>query len=339
MTFEARNLTLADYLREWIGVKKNAIRTNTALQYERLIRLYIGPGLGMIKLKDLGLHAVNHFYERLVSRGIGVSNIRHTHRILHSALAQAVKSGAIARNVSDGATVPNSAHKEMATLGEQEVGRLLVAASGSRYRSLYHLAVVTGMRFSELRGLSWDDVDWIQGTITVKRQIQDILGQGRVTAVPKTHSGTRTILLGESTLSELRDHKRRIEDEAQGSRTWHENDLLFPSTVGTPFAMKQLHQDFARILAAANLRRIRFHDLRHTAASLMLNHGIPPLVVSRILGHANASVTLTVYAHSNVDMQCEAVKIMGQIVNPIPISTEELSGSIVALQEGDTRER
>jgi integrase len=324
MTFEERGLTLGEYLREWILVKRTAIRVNTAVQYEKLIQLYIEPGLGSIRLKDLNLRTVNLFYRKLIAQGVGVSNIRYSHRVLHSALEHAVRAGDLARNAAHGAIVPKKQHKEMQTLNEQEVGAFLVTASSSRYRSLYHLAVVTGMRLSELRGLKWADIDWLRGTISVKRQIQDIPGVGSVAGSPKTNSGTRAILLGETTLNELRGQKARIAAEAKACPIWQENDLLFPSTTGTPFAKTDLQRDFWKLLKVSGVRRIRFHDLRHTAASLMLNHGVPPLVVSKILGHANASITLTIYAHSGLDMQAQAAGVMDEIVTPIAVIIPQL---------------
>jgi integrase len=324
MTFEGRELTLGQYLREWILVKRNAVRAKTAFQYEKLIQLYLDPGLGAMRLQDLNLRVVNLFYQKLIVQGVGVSNIRYTHRVLHAALEHGVRAGDLGRNAAHGAILPKRPHKEMQILNEQEVGLFLVAASGSRYRSLYHLAIVTGMRVSELRGLTWADVDWLRGTITVKRQIQDVPGVGSVVGAPKTHSGTRAILLGETTLNELRGQKRRIEAEASGYPIWKDNDLLFPSTSGTPFAKTDLQRDFWKLLKVAGVRRIRFHDLRHTAASLMLNHGVPPIVVSKILGHANASITLTIYAHSALDMQTQAAGIMDEIVTPIAVSLAQL---------------
>ncbi|MFL7794784.1 MAG: tyrosine-type recombinase/integrase, partial [Anaerolineae bacterium] len=141
------------------------------------------------------------------------------------------------------------------------------------------------------------------------------------TSEPKTRSGMRTIKLGETTLQELRQHRQRQESEQeQAGNAWQDNNLLFPSVTGTPFSRKTLYKDFQEILKFANLPRIRFHDLRHTAASLMLNHGVPVLVVSKILGHSKPSVTLNVYAHCLVDMQNEAANLMDEIVTPIPVS-------------------
>ncbi len=325
LTFQGHNITLEAYLDEWIAIKKNALRTKSGYQYEYLINLYILPMLGKMKLKDLNVQVLNKFYERLLAKGIGVSNIRYTHRVLHSALEQAVLNGILGRNPAHGATVLRMKQKEMKILDEQQVGLFLVAASTSRYKTLYHLAVVTGMRFSELRGLSWSDVDWIRGSIKVNRQIQDVPGIGSVSGEPKTNSGIRTILLGETTLTELREQKQRVEvDKTKAGASWQENGLIFPSSIGTPFGQSNVQKDFIKVLNAANLQRIRFHDLRHTAASLMLNHGVPALVVSKILGHSNPSVTLNIYAHSTLDMQSKAASIMDEIVTPIAVDMSRL---------------
>ncbi len=325
LTIEDSRLTLAEYLKEWIAIKKNDLRLRSGFQYERLIDLYIVPILGKTKLKDLNLRMVNQFYEHLKNKGVGLSNIRYSHRVLHAALEDAVKGGTIGRNPAHGATVPRASHKEMKMLNDQQVGSFLMAAANSKYKTLYHLAVTTGMRFSELRGLCWSDLDWIKGTIKVSRQIQDITGRGSFAGAPKSFAGTRTILLGETTLNELREQQRRVdEDKRKVGVDWKDNDLIFPSIIGTPFVAMSLHRDFKRVLQSANLPNIRFHDLRHTAASLMLNHGVPALIVSKILGHSNPSITLSIYAHSTVDMQSMAAGIMDAIVTPIPVSIPRL---------------
>ena len=128
---------------------------------------------------------------------------------------------------------------------------------------------------------------------------------------PKTKAGRRTIQLGEQTLNTLRDHliKQQLEKELAGER-WKDHNLIFPSTIGTPMDATNLWRDFKKQIAKADLRIIRFHDLRHTAASLMLNHGVPVLVVSKILGHSKTSTTLDIYGHLIPVMQEEAARIM-----------------------------
>ncbi|HEX8992578.1 MAG TPA: site-specific integrase [Anaerolineales bacterium] len=320
MTFQGRNLTLREYLDEWITLKKTRLRPKTAFQYQLLIDKYIKPLLGMKRLRDLNVRVVNQFYEQLLQKTVGLSQIAHVHRVLHAALEQAVKNGTLIRNPAHGAIVPKGEHREMQILNEQQVGLFLVAASNSRYRSLYQLAITTGMRVSELRGLSWTDVDWVKSSISVKRQIQEVPRVGMTTGAPKTHAGTRTVLLGEATLSELRAQKQRVDaKKAKLGSSWNKDDLIFPSRQGTPFSKFKLQRDFASVLEAANLPKIRFHDLRHTAASLMLAHGIPPLVVSKMLGHANPSTTLMIYAHSDITMQSDAARTMDAIVTPVPV--------------------
>ncbi len=230
----------------------------------------------------------------------------------------------IARNAAHGATLPKRSYREMAILNEQQVTSFLVAASSSRFLTLFHLAVTTGMRFSELRGLAWSDVDWIKGTITVKRQINQVPRAGPTVGAPKTRSGIRTIRLGETSLEMLREQQGRIEYERiRAGDAWKENGLIFPSKVGTPFIPVSVQVDFQNALEAANLPRIRFHDLRHTAASIMLSHGVPALVVSKILGHSSPSITLGIYAHATLDMQDQAAGVMDQIVSPIAISVSK----------------
>lgn len=320
MTFQGRNLTLREYLDQWIALKKTQVKATTGFQYEQLIRLYIKPFLGTKRLRDLNVRVVNGLYEQLLKKGVGLSQIAYTHRVLHSGLEQAVKNGTLMRNPAHGAIVPKRDRREMQILNEQQVGQFLVAASNSRYRSLYQLAITTGMRVSEIRGLTWSDIDWVKSTIAVKRQIQDVPRVGAVAGSPKTHSGTRTVLLGGTTLGELQTQKQRVDTKrAQLGGNWNKDNLIFPSSHGTPFSKFDLQRDFARVLEAAGLPKIRFHDLRHTAASLMLAHGIPPLIVSRMLGHANPSVTLMIYAHSTVDMQTDAANIMDAIVTPVPV--------------------
>ncbi len=214
------------------------------------------PILGKVKLKDLSLQAVERFYGRLRDAGVGLSNIRYSHRVLHAALEAAAKRGITGRNAAHGATLPKRAQREMSILNEQQVGVFLVAASTSRYWALFHLAVATGMRFSELRGLSWSDVDWIKGTITVRRQIQEVSGKGSVAGAPKTHSGVRTILLGEACLNSLRQQRQQLDtEEASAGTGWQEQGLIFPSKVGTPFVPLVVRRDFANALQAANLPR------------------------------------------------------------------------------------
>ena len=180
------------------------------------------------------------------------------------------------------------------------------------------------MRQGELLALKWSDLDWKRGKIRVQRQVQHINWKGMVFRAPKTRSSRRTIQLGEHTLDTLRNQQARLElEKAVAGDRWQEHNLIFPSTVGTPMGASNLLKDFKKQLERAKLREIRFHDLRHTAASLMLNHGIPVLVVSKILGHSKTSTTLDVYGHLIPVIQEEAARIMDEVITPIPVDLGE----------------
>lgn len=176
------------------------------------------------------------------------------------------------------------------------------------------------MRQGELFGLKWADIQWTSGLLHLQRQVQTVPGQEWSFVEPKTKAGWRTIKLGEGTLQVLREHKfQQLAVKEKAGTRWQEFGLVFPSTVGTPGNPSNLRVDFNRVLAKAGIPRIRFHDLRHTAASLLLNHGVPIIVVSRMLGHSKPSVTLDIYAHLYQESQGEAAELMDKLVAPIPV--------------------
>jgi len=171
------------------------------------------------------------------------------------------------------------------------------------------------MRQSELIGLKWEDVDWNLSTIQVKWQAKHFKGGGYTFLEPKSKSGTRTIKLGKQALEILRNHKREQESIRNSSDgNWTSLDLVFPSNTGTPITASNIRRAFRRLLTASRLPKIRFHDLRHTAASLMLNHGIPVLIVSKRLRHSKPSITIDVYGHLIPSRQEEAAQLMDNLM-------------------------
>ncbi len=322
--FEGRNIPLGTFLQDWISTKGIELKPKTKLQYESLIEKYIIPTIGNKKLFDLNLLLINRFYSSLIKRNVGTRTIRYIHSVLHVALEQAVRNGFLIRNPAHGATLPRKEHKEMQVLNEDQVNQFLIAVKDSRLKTLYHLALSTGMRQGELLGLKWSDIDWNHSTLQIKRQLQYIVGKGLVFSDLKTHFSLRAIKLGSNMLNELRAHRRRQEVEINRvGKKWKDNSLIFPSSVGTPTNPSNLVWGFKKLLKMAGLPSIRFHDLRHTAATLMISHGVPVNVVSKILGHSKVSVTLNIYAHSNTDMQEQAAKIMDDLTTPIAFEVEK----------------
>ena len=318
MTFQSRNLSLQEYLQDWFRVKKTTIKTKTAYDYERNINKYLIPNLGNIKLKDLTTYQVTRFYAKLIDNEIGTRTVHYVHGILRSALQEAVRSGIIGRNPCIGAMLPRRSQKEMQVLTETQVTQFLIATESSRYKALYQLAITTGMRYSELIGLKWTDIDWEKGTVKIQRQLQYLPKKGYKFTEPKTRSGTRTIMIGETTLKILNEHHKKYASQDKSGE-----NLIFINGIGTQIYFKRFYKDFKRVLHTAELPEIRFHDLRHTAATLMISNGIPVLIVSKILGHSQPSVTMNIYAHASVEMQSEAARLMENLVTPIPISLKE----------------
>lgn len=319
--YQGSKTLLQNYLEGWLETCRISLRPKTAYDYGMTLQKHVFPQLGQITLKELTPARVERFYARLLEAGAGARTVRLVHSILHRALERAVLHGLLTRNPTTDATLPRYKQAEMQVLDETQVNQLLVAAIGSPYEALYHLAVKTGLRQGELIGLKWADLQWASGRLLIKRQVQEVRGAGRIFQEPKTRSGRRTILLGEGTLQVLRQHlQRQALQRAFAGPRWQDNDLIFPSSIGTPLSPSNLRLDFQRIIRLAGVPRVRFHDLRHTAASLMLNNGIPVIIVSKILGHSKPSITLDIYGHLYNEMQGEASRLMDELVSPVKLN-------------------
>ena len=276
--------------------------------------------MGHIKLKDMRPDHVQSLYNTKLESGASNRTVRLIHTVLHIALNQALKIGLIGRNPSDAVIKPKLIKKEMKTLTDTQVQTLLFAARGTRHEVLYQLAVTTGLREGELLGLKWSDLDWVTRHVKVQRQIQWLSGQGLVFSEPKSAAARRVIVLGTATIEKLREHYQQQQWErlAAGDR-WVENDLIFPTTKGTPSNWRSLVRSFKKLLQTSSLPNIRFHDLRHTAATLMLQQGIHPKVVQERLGHSQVSLTLNTYSHVLPNMQEEAAEKIDELILPVAV--------------------
>ncbi len=322
---QGHNLSLAEYLPKWLEAHRVSIRPNTAYQYNLQIEKHIIPNLGKVLLKDLRLSMIEQFYGKLILGGVGIRTVRYVHGVLHVALEKAVKYDHIMNNPAHGADLPKLVQKEMNVLEPGQIGQFLVSAKDSYYEALYHLAIVTGMIQGVLFGLKWTDIKWERGDIIVQRQVQRAKGVGWQFVEPKTRAGKRTVKVGEATLQLLREHRVRqpLQRAVAGNR-WQEHDLIFTTSIGTPCDPSNLRKDFLKVLDAAGLPKMRLYDLRHTSASLMLNQGIPVIIASKRLGHANPSITMDTYGHLFNDMQGDVAKLMDELVTPIRVDMAEI---------------
>lgn len=302
LVYDAGAMTVREYLERWLSDSvRDTVRRRTYERYESLVRLHLIPSLGRVKLKSLTPAHVRGLYREKLDSGLSPRSVLHIHRTLSKALKQAADDGLIPRNAAGPVKPPRPRREEIRPLDPEQV-RALFEADGEQLEALYVMAVTTGMRRGELLGLKWEDVDLEAGTLQVRRTLSEPKG-GWIFEAPKSSKG-RSVRLTRRAISALREHrKRQLEERMQKAGLWQEQGLVFPSSVGTPTSGGNLSRAFKASLERAGLpKSTRFHDLRHTCATLLLRQGVNPKYVQELLGHADISLTLNVYSHVLPDM-------------------------------------
>ena len=284
------------YLTQWLEDSvRPSVRWSTHRAYALCMRRLF-PLIGHLRLAALTPQAVQAAYGALLTKGLSRRSVEQTHTVLHRALRQAVLWGLMLRNPTEAVTVPHPTRREMHTLTEKEVGRLFQASQGHRLHALWVLLATTGLRLGEGLGLLWSDIDFAYGRLVVNRALQP--GVGFVFVEPKTARSRRTVYLAAGTVTALMEHRRRqVTDQLAAGPNWDNTGLVFASPVGRPVDGTWTTKWFQRALNQAALPRIRIHDLRHTAATHLLNRGVHPKVVQELLGHSTISLTLDTYSH------------------------------------------
>jgi integrase len=325
LTIAGAQTCLGEYLEKWLQSIRSNLADTTWYQYNMYAHKCIIPLLGNVKLKDIHVDHLQNLYLRMTDEGYKSNTVRIVHAILHKSLKYALVSGLIIKNPADLVQRPRVKEKEMNIFSESQVSQFLISVKGTRNEALYQLELATGLRQSEILGLKWSDLDWLKGSLNIERQLKRNGKNKEYFTKLKTRASRRTILLGKKTVLILKEHLERqaIEQKVMGTR-WQENDMLFPSSIGTPMNQSNLYKNFKDMIQNAGLPNIRFHDLRHTAASIMLNHNIPIIVVSRRLGHSKASITLDIYGHLMHEMQDEVANLIDDLITPTEVAGVEL---------------
>lgn len=309
--FDDRGLTVGGYMDRWLKDVRDTVRKSTHERYGHAIEPHIKPALGHLKLKDLTPAHARWFYRERLDSGLAPATVHKLHVVLHKALKAAVADGLIPRNAAAGLKLPRITREEVDPLTEEQARRLLKTACGNRLEALYVLALNTGMRQGELLALKWDDVDLERGVLRVRRTLTHA-DKAYVLGEPKTAKSRRTIRLTPNAVSSLRTHlSRQLEEMERVSSLYQPGGLIFATETGTIINPSNLrNRSFKPLLVAAGLPPIRFHDLRHTCATLLLSKDVNPKVVSEMLGHSSISVTLDIYSHLLPDMQEKAAKAL-----------------------------
>jgi integrase len=307
--------SFAAYVDDWLEGRTSKLRPRTHLRYRQLLRVHALPTLGKVQLAKIAPQQLERLYAARLAAGAAPRTVHHVHAVIHNALEQAAKWGLVARNVASLVSPPAVDAHEMTTLDERELARFLEAAIGERFEALFITAVTTGMRQGELLALRWRDVDLERGQVAVTRSLQ-WTKQGPLFTAPKTQKSRRNVELTKSAIAALRRHRtRQIEQRLAVGDAWQDLDLVFPNEIGKPMDASNLSErDLRRVLERAALRRIRFHDLRHTAATILLGRGVHPKLVSEMLGHADVRITLDLYSHVTPTMHREAAAVFDKVL-------------------------
>jgi integrase len=318
-------LTVAEYLRRWLrDYAAHNVSASTLARYTGIVEHHLVSQLGELHLKNLRPAHIQAAYGRALAEGgradgrrgsLSARTVIQHHRILREALKHAVEWQLVARDPSVGVRPPRAQRQEMRVLSSDEARHLLEVASGSSFRPIIYVALATGARLGELLALRWSDLDLEEGMMRITRTAQYVSGQGIIFTTPKTHRSARPVALSPDTVAVLKEHRRvQLQQRLALGPAYRDDDLAFASGTGHPASRSNVRTAFLRLTRKAGFDGLRFHDLRHTAATLMLAGGVHPKIVSERLGHATISITLDTYSHVLPDMQRDAANVLDGIL-------------------------
>lgn len=315
LPMRSERTTTGAYLARWLESTRASLRPSTWRRYEVLVRVHALPALGQIPLARLGPADVEQLYAARLAEGSAPASVHQLHAVLHRAVDQASRWGLCARNVVALVTAPRPARTEMRTFTPEQARAFLDSVAGDRLEALYVLALTTGMRQGELLALRWADVDPDARTARVRATLYRPRGGGYELASPKTARSRRQVALTHAAAAALRRHRtRQLEERLRVGAAWQDLDLVFANEIGGPLRGTRLTKTFQAALRRTGLPRMRFHDLRHTAATLMLGGGVHPKVASEMLGHSTIATTLDLYSHVAPTMQAAAADTLDAVL-------------------------
>jgi len=309
--------TLRDFIDSWLPGIESTVRPRTFVSYTQLLRDHIVPELGTVSLKKLGPQHVTRLHARMKDKGRSAKTIANASAVLHLALETAVSWRLIPYNPASLVHPPRRARPEMKVLTAQQARHMVDAADvrNDPLATLWALALGTGARQGELLALRWGDLDTDHGRLHIQRSLIYVKGELNVTAEPKTRSSSRTIHLSDGLVARLLTH-RKAEAEAalRAGRSYDLAGFIFSRADGMPLSNNIVSKAWRRAVVAAGLPPVRFHDARHSVATILLERGESARLVADLLGHSNVTTTLQTYAHSTPTQHQRAAAILGEIL-------------------------
>jgi integrase len=305
--------TFAQFVEKWLVAVGPTVKERTITGYATLLRTHALPPIGHMPLVKVQPADLQRLYEARRAAGAAPNTVRNLHRAVSKVLRDGVRWGDLSRNVASLVDAPRSGRTKMHALTAEEARALLLVAEGDRLQVLLLLALNTGMREGEVLGLTWRAVDLDAGTVSVVASLGPTKA-GLALGTPKTKSSQRTIAIDGRVVAALRRRRTaQLEERLAAGPAWQEHDLVFATKAGGPIWARVLLRDWFRpLLRRAGLpTAVRFHDLRHTFASIALARGIHPKIVQEMLGHSTIAVTLDIYSHVAPGLQRDAAREIG----------------------------
>lgn len=293
--------TTGQFLTRWLeDTARLNVRETTFPSYSAIVRLHLVPEFGKVALAKLTPQQIQAMIKKKLTSGLSPRRVQYIRSVLRKALNDALKMGLVARNVVTLTDPPKQVRHEIQPLAPEQARQFLDAVRGNRLEGLYVAALATGLRQGELLGLRWRDVDLDGAALRVAVTLQRIDKEYRLLE-PKTAKSRRTLPLPPVAVAALRAHRiRQLEERLRGGDVWEDwqgAGLVFTREDGGPLHASTVTHHFQKLLATAGLPRVRFHDLRHTAATLLLAQGAPARLIMEVLGHSQISLTMNTYAH------------------------------------------
>ena len=309
--------TVGTWMDTWFeNVAKIKVRPSSHQTYKGYIDNHIKPHIGKIPLEKLTTMDLQKFYRKLLTKGrverieskeqpkgLSAKTVRNINQVISSAMDLAVAQKIILTNPTNACELPKVEHQEMQTIPAEQLQAFLDEARATGVYEMYYIELATGLRRGELLGLKWSDIDWKNGIIKVRRQIARVDGQ-IVEAPLKTKNSYRAVTISQQAIEVLKKQKTKTNDQ-----------YVFPSPNGGPISPDSVNNMLKRVLERAGIPKVRFHDLRHTFATIALQNGVDIKTVSGMLGHFSAGFTLDTYAHVTTSAQKEAAQTMGNILS------------------------
>lgn len=315
---KAEQYTTGQWMDVWFeNCAKIKVRPSSHQTYRGYIDNHIKPNIGDVPLSKLSSLHLQKLYKKLLAggrvdrieakgqpKGLSAKTVRNINQVISSAMDFAKDQKLISSNPTDGCALPKLEHKEMKTLPVEQLTSFLREAKESGVFELYYIELATGLRRGELLGLRWEDIDLVQGSLRVQRQVARINGEV-VEAPLKTKSAYRTLPLSADAVGVLQEQRKKSGN----------SPYVFPSPTGGPISPDSVLHMLHRVLKRAGLSKVRFHDLRHTFATLALQNGVDIKTVSGMLGHYSAGFTLDTYTHVTTSAKKEAANTMSSILS------------------------